>query len=48
MYTKNSWSHHLTKPKSGQVSTNNGIITQNIFNVSVLTSVELRKNTNRV
>ena len=29
----------LNKEKSGQVSTNKGIITQNIFNVSVVTSV---------
>ena len=33
----------LSKPKSGQVSTNKGIMTQNIANVSVLTSVELKK-----
>ena len=33
----------LNKAKSGQVSTNKGIITQNIFNASVLTSVELKK-----
>ena len=38
----------LNKPKSGQVSTNKGIMTQNIFNVSVLTSVELKTNTNRL
>ena len=33
----------LNNEKSGQVSTNNGIIMQNIFNDSVLTSVELKK-----
>ena len=33
----------INKAKSGQVSTNKGIITQNIFNASVLTSVELTK-----
>ena len=33
----------LNKPKSGQVSTNNGIMTQTIGNVSVLSSVELKK-----
>ena len=38
----------LNKPKSGQVSTNIGIMTQNIVNVSVLTSVELKTNTNRL
>ena len=32
----------LNKVKSGQVSTNNGIITQHIFNAFVLTSVELK------
>ena len=38
----------LNKPKSGQVSTNKGIMTENIVNVSVLTSVELKTNTNRL
>ena len=38
----------LNKPKSGQVSTNKGIMTQNIVNVSVPTSVELKTNTNRL
>ena len=33
----------LNKAKSGQVSTNNGIITQNICNASVLAPVELKK-----
>ena len=31
------------KPKSGQMSTNNEIMTQNIVNVSILTCVELKK-----
>ena len=31
----------LNKPKSRQVYTNDGIITQNIFNAAVSTSVEL-------
>ena len=30
----------LNKPKSRQVSTNDGIITQNIFNAAVPTSIE--------
>ena len=38
----------LDKTKSGQMSTNKGIITQNIFNASVLTSVELKKYINRL
>ena len=38
----------LNKPKSGQVSTNKGIMTQNIANVSVLASVELKTNTTRL
>ena len=33
----------LNKAKSGRVSTNKGIITQNIFNASVLISVEFKK-----
>ena len=43
--------HGLTTPnkaKSSRVSTNKGIITQNIFNASVLTSVELKKYINRL
>ena len=35
----------LNKAKSGQVSTNNGIIAQNILNASVLTSVARLKST---
>ena len=38
----------LNKAKSGQVSTNNEIMTQNIVNVPVLTSVEVNKNTNKL
>ena len=33
----------LNKPKSWQVYTNDGIITQNIFNAAVSTSVELKQ-----
>ena len=32
----------LNKPKSGEVSTNDGIITQNIFNAAVPTSIETK------
>ena len=32
----------LNKPKSREVSTNNGIITQNIFNAAVPTSIETK------
>ena len=38
----------LNKPKSRQVYTNDGIITQNIFNAAVSTSVELKKNTKKL
>ena len=41
----------LNKPKSrkdGQVYTNDGIITQNIFNAAVSTSVELKINTKKL
>ena len=37
----------LNKPKSRQVYTNDGIITQNIFNAAVSTSVELKKKIQR-
>ena len=37
----------LNKAKSGQVS-NKEVVTQNIFNASVLTSVELKKYINRL
>ena len=43
------WAYDLTtlnKRKSRQVYTNEGIITQNIFNVAIPTSVELKTNTN--
>ena len=32
----------LNKPKSREVSTNDGIITQNIFNAAVPTSIETK------
>ena len=32
----------LNKPKSREVSTNDEIITQNIFNAAVLTSIETK------
>ena len=38
----------LNKPKSRQVYTNDGIITQNIFNAAVSTSVELKTNTKKL
>ena len=38
----------LNKPKSRQVYTNVGIITQNIFNAAVSTSVELKTNTKKL
>ena len=38
----------LNKAKSGRVSTNKGIIRQNIYNAFVLTSVELKKYINRL
>ena len=38
----------LNKPKSRQVYTNDGIITQNIFNVAALTYVELKTNTKKL
>ena len=38
----------LNKPKSRQVYTNDGIITQNIFNAAVSTYVELKTNTNKL
>ena len=38
----------LNKPKSRQVYTNDGIITQNIFNAAVSTSVEFKTNTNKL
>ena len=42
------WSHHLNKPKLRQVYTNDGIITQYIFNTAVSTSVELKTNTKKL
>ena len=54
-YPKNIYSHisvygltTLNKPKSGQVSTNKVIMTQTIVNFSVLTSVELKTNINKL
>ena len=38
----------LNKPKSRQVYTNDGIITQNIFNAAVSTSVKLKTNTKKL
>ena len=38
----------LNKPESPQVYTNDGIITQNIFNVAVSTSVKLKTNTKKL
>ena len=38
----------LNKPKSRQVYTNYGIITQNIFSAAVSTSVELKTNTRKL
>ena len=38
----------VNKPKSQQVSTNDGIITQNIFIAAVSTSVELKTSTNKL
>ena len=38
----------LNKPKLRQVYTNDGIITQNIFNAAVSTSVEFKTNTNKL
>ena len=38
----------LEKPKSRQVYTNDGIITQNIFNAAVSTSDELKTNTKKL
>ena len=38
----------LNKLKSRQVYTNDGIITQNIFNAAVSTSVELKTNTKKL
>ena len=38
----------LCIPKSRQVYTNDGIITQNIFNAAVSTSVELKTNTKKL
>ena len=38
----------LNKPKSRQVYTNDGIITQNILNAAVSTSVELKTNTKKL
>ena len=38
----------INKPKSRQVYTNDGIITQNIFNAAVSTSVELKTNTKKL
>ena len=38
----------LNKPKSRQVYTNDGIITQHIFNAAVSTSVELKTNTKKL
>ena len=38
----------LNKPKTRQVYTNDGIITQNIFNAAVLTPVELKTNTKKL
>ena len=50
-YTQFRFSYGLTtlnKPKSRQVYTNDGIITQNIFNAAVSTSVELKTNTKKL
>ena len=38
----------LNKPKSRQVYTNDGIITQNIFNAVVSTFVEFKTNTKKL
>ena len=38
----------LNKPKSRQVYTNDGIVTQNIFNAAVSTSVKLKTNTKKL